>query len=257
MKFFTSEATVPLRLEAKESAEMVSQLVFGDTGEILEESGNWYRIRCEADGYEGWATSYMLAPVAAEEYAQISGWCYLWEGKLLLEDGSHLALPLGARVPLMGGSKVPEPFSLGGYSWGLAGAAKPLAWQEPQHIADVALLFLNAPYLWGGRSAWGIDCSGLSQQVYAMCGLRLPRDASQQQQTGMQIPFGAQQRGDLVFFRKENQERVSHVGILCAENQIIHASGKVRLDFLDENGLIHAGLKQRTHWMVSIHRYQT
>ncbi len=257
MKFFTSEAIVPLRSEAKESAEMVSQLVFGDTGEILAESGNWYRIRCDGDSYEGWATSYMLTPVDAEEYRQISGWHYLWEGKLLLEDGSHLALPLGARVPLMGEAKAPTPFSLGGHTWGLVGPAKPLAWQKPAHIADVALLFLNAPYLWGGRSAWGIDCSGLSQQVYAMCGLSLPRDASQQHLTGIQLAFGAQRPGDLAFFRRENQERVSHVGILCAENQIIHASGKVRLDFLDENGLIHAGSKKRTHWMVSIHRYKT
>lgn len=257
MKCFTSEAVIPLRSEAKESSEMVSQLVFGDLVEVLEESGNWYRVRCEADGYEGWATSYMLTPVSEEDLAGIQDWRYMWEGKLLLEDGSHLVLPLGARVPLMKGAQDLGPFSLGGQTWGTVGAARLLAWQKPKHLVDVAMLFLNTPYLWGGRSSFGIDCSGLCQLAYAICGIQLPRDASQQQRVGEQLDFGEQRPGDLVFFRKENQERVTHVGMVSAKNQVIHASGKVRLDFLDKNGLINTTSTKRTHWLVSINRYIT
>lgn len=255
MYFFTSEAAVPLREEAREGAEMVSQLIFGDTGEILERSGNWFRIRNGIDGYEGWATSYMLTEVEQADQARISGWRYLWEAKLLLEDGSHLTLPLGARIPLMDHMAEPAAFSLGGACWKLAGPAQALAWQTSK-IPDLALLFLNTPYLWGGRSSFGIDCSGFAQQVYAMGNVSIPRDSSKQQQAGEMIPFLDRKPGDLVFFSKENQERVTHVGILYSQDQVIHASGKVRLDFLDENGLIHAESQERTHWMVSINRYR-
>lgn len=256
MYFFTSEAAVPLREEAREGAEMISQLIFGDTGEILERSGNWARIRNGIDGYEGWTTSYMLTEVAEADLARISSWRYLWEGKLLLEDGSQMALPLGSRVPLLDGAIVPGPFMLGDRSWKLAGPAQALAWKTQDKIPDLALLFLNTPYLWGGRSSFGVDCSGFAQQVYAMGNVSIPRDSSRQQQAGEVISFSDRKPGDLVFFRKENQERVTHVGILYDRTQVIHASGKVRLDFLDENGLIHTESQKRTHWMVSINRYK-
>lgn len=106
--------------------------------------------------------------------------------------------------------------------------------------------YLNAPYQWGGKSPFGIDCSGFTQMVYRLAGYQLKRDASQQVMQGKTVALSDAQVGDLAFFTNE-AGRITHVGLMLDNNRIMHASGKVRIDTLDEQGIIHHETKQYTH----------
>ena len=251
MYFFASEAVIPMRQEARESSEMISQLVFGDIIETLDSSENWLHARCVDDGYEGWVSSNMLTEIDQVTYESLTEWEYVLRGGLRLEDGTYMPLAGGARIPLHDNSA----FQIGKRKWQRAPDLKTLFLQPAFEAHNVAEHFRNAPYLWGGKSTFGIDCSGLMQVVYRICGVQLPRDSSQQALGGSHIAWKDRQPGDLAFFRKANQSHISHVGMVKDESTIIHASGKVRLDFLDENGIINIQTNQRTHLLVALQRY--
>ena len=114
--------------------------------------------------------------------------------------------------------------------------------------------YLDTPYLWGGKSAFGIDCSGFVQQVYKMFGIKLLRDAYLQAEQGVPVQNLAQSKlGDLAFFKNENG-RIVHVGMLLENHKIVHASGNVRIDIIDENGIINSETGKRTHQLSLIKR---
>ncbi|MFW5830834.1 MAG: C40 family peptidase, partial [Prolixibacteraceae bacterium] len=116
-------------------------------------------------------------------------------------------------------------------------------------IIKQALKYFNAPYLWGGRSPFGVDCSGFTQVIYKMIGIKIPRDASQQVKMGTALSFVDEaEPGDLAFFDDE-EGNIVHVGILWKRNKIIHASGKVRVDNVDQFGIFNVDLKRYTHKM--------
>jgi hypothetical protein len=121
-------------------------------------------------------------------------------------------------------------------------------------LSTVAKKYLNAPYLWGGRTYWGIDCSGFSQIVYKIMGIPLPRDAKDQAKAGVDIiSMRDIQPGDLAFFGN-SEDNITHVGILLDMDTIIHASGKVRIDRFDETGIINKETGELTHNLVKIKR---
>lgn len=211
MKAYCFLSAVPMRSQPSDRAEMVNQLLQGDTFDILESQPQWSYIRCHYDGYEGWVDNKQWQPF--------------------------------------------DP-SLDGTAHTLPAAASPATVAEQQ--------YLGAPYLWGGRTQMGIDCSGLTQVCFKACGVRLLRDASQQATQGTLVPTLTEARRDDLCFFNNNQGKIIHVGIYLGEGKIIHASGQVRIDTLTAEGIVNDSprgslnrtpfTRQLTHTLHSIRR---
>ena len=246
---------VPVRAEGKESSEMVTQLLFGDHYRVLERSkeGEWLRIRIEFDEYEGWINHRQHQPISDAYFEELSSQEYQVSGevcsRLQLRD-EHLHIVFGSLLPLTGN----ELFDL---SDQVEFSGKQFSVRKIRDFSvlkEIAFQYINSPYLWGGKSPFGIDCSGFVQMTFKLCGYRLKRDASQQAQQGKTVPALAEARpGDLAFFRNAGG-KIVHVGILLEDKQIIHASGKVRVDKLDEKGIYKRETEMYTHQLCLIKR---
>jgi hypothetical protein len=228
---------------------MVTQLLFGDAYKVLDERAKWVRIRLAFDAYECWIDRKQNLFIEKEEYeiiAALKGTPVAGDLVSVLRDESGQMFPvlLGASLPGLREGNL----SIGSKSFTLEGAViemhkKPI---KPL-ICNYAALFLNAPYLWGGRSPFGIDCSGFTQIAYKMAGKNLPRDAWQQAELGTTLSFVEESEpGDLAFFDDE-EGNIIHVGILLDEGRIIHASGKVRIDHIDHYGIFNSEIKGYSH----------
>lgn len=246
-------AVSPMRKEAAHRSEMVSQLLFGEVGEVLETSGDFIRVRTIYDAYEGWCQKSQLVEI--EELPSLNNKFLSkgWSSEILV-DQQPMYLTMGTPLDFLknGQSK------LGGYEIEYKGKY----WESEQaaftadQIKLVSEQYLNTSYLWGGRTVFGIDCSGFAQQVYRHFGIKLPRDAYQQAALGEAVGFLQEtQCGDLAFF--DNPEgKITHVGILLSPNQIIHASAVVRIDAIDNMGIVNSKTGQRTHQLRTSRRYR-
>ncbi len=246
---------VPLsavRSEPSHRAEMTTQLLFGEICMVLGKEGDWLNIRCSFDNYEGWCLTAQLLDMPDVPY-RITRNKYAkgYINTLVLND-TVLVVPFGADLSLFKKKKL--QLRLHAFV-SHAKTFKPSN-KKPsrQKIRKMCYQFLNTPYLWGGKSVYGIDCSGFSQSVFRYMNIVLPRDAWQQAEQGIAVSSLKNARcGDLCFF--ENADgKVTHVGILLNKKTIIHSSGKVRVDTITEEGITNRDTMQQTHRLKSIRR---
>jgi gamma-D-glutamyl-L-lysine dipeptidyl-peptidase len=237
-------AIIPLRAEPSDRSEIVSQVLFGEHFEILERQNQWSKIKLQYDDYEGWVDSKQYQTITEKNFKDLSKDAIILNTDLVeyVSNSNNILLPitLGASLSFLNHSDInTENFEFEGMK---TSGIKP-----KDNILNTAYMYLNAPYLWGGKTPFGIDCSGFTQMVYKLNGYKLLRDASQQSTQGEALSFIEEcEPGDLAFF--DNDEgKIIHVGIMMENNYIIHASGKVRIDRVDHLGIYNAEQNRHTH----------
>jgi len=260
---FTHHTLVPVRKEASDPSEMITQLLFGDLIHVLESHKQWRKIRILDDGYEGWIDHKMIEPIVDEWQSEIDSWKFIFDPTVSTRSSfkgqlSKLHLTLGCRIPVPQDWESQPAIVVKAGDFRAHLSPKNLcAYTKPERksVLENGMRYLGSPYLWGGKSLWGIDCSGLTQMVFKLSELpSLKRDAWQQADQGKAISWSEKQPGDLAFFTNA-KGKVIHVGILLEEGKILHASGRVRVDSLTEKGIIHAENGELTHQLSSLRSY--
>jgi hypothetical protein len=248
-------SVAPLRRAANDNSEMVSQVLFGEIMEIIETRPKWVYVRLIHDNYLGWISQGQITPLTDEEFHGIDK-ATKWVSKDLvqvLENKSRNASFLvSAGSTFYNCSE--DKFNLLGDDYLYHGTMKKVVDFDRDLLVNSAMMFLHCPYLWGGRSALGIDCSGLTQVVYKIAGKSILRDASQQATQGEMINLIHEALpGDLLFFDNE-EEIINHVGILLDSEHILHAHQKVRIDKIDHQGIFNTDIKKYSHKLRLIKR---
>ena len=244
-----SLSVIPCRKEPSGKSEMVTQLLFGETYTITEEGEEWINIITNYDNYPCWISAKQHTRVTDIEFKSLKSNILSTElVQVIANKSSNAIFPLtiGASLPNLKDGK----FNLGYIEYKFDGQTTDVTYKKTiKEIKETAYLFLNAPYLWGGRSPFGIDCSGFTQLVYKLNGYQLPRDANQQVELGSPLSFVEEaEPGDLAFFDNE-EGNIVHVGIVLENQQIIHASGCVRIDKFDHYGIFHSDNKKYSHML--------
>lgn len=245
-------AAAPVRIEPAHRSELTNQLLFGETMEVLEQKGEWYRIRSIYDQYEGWLTHHLITGVdrsIAEQ--EIPFVATNITNPVTLPD-QLINAPMGAALTgfdeetrLLWDEKYK-------YHGTYRNVNRPF---DQDYLRKVIQPWINAPYLWGGKTFMGVDCSGFAQTVFKLLGIKLKRDAYLQAEQGEPvIELSNTKEGDLAFFNND-KGRVIHVGIILSGQKIVHASGKVRIDRLDERGIVNSENGKRTHDLCAMKRY--
>lgn len=243
-----------MRGEPSHRAELVNQLLFGECFRTLETKNDWSFVEATHDGYRGWIYGdfQILTRDSTQEYI------LLVQKSVVAQNGSEsVCLSVGARIPVGGvyrGERYLFSIDQTNFSVPFKALARPRPFTR-ETLCEAALLFEGLPYLWGGRSTFGIDCSGLTQMAFNLCGKKLPRDAYQQAEGGTLRDFETRAAGDLAFFSAVDSlenDRVTHVGLLLSKDLILHAagSGTVRRDAFNISGIERSG--KLTHRLHSI-----
>ena len=256
MKGIITLPLVPLRESDNERSELYSQLLFGECVEIIETRERWLFICNLNDNYRGWVDRKMVQVLRfGDEERIVAATKYIIPFPLLgcdkITSNEKMYLPGGS---IFHADKIGE-FSIGKETYSLNSSRLTQSTEvSGQKLIEYAKQYLNAPYLWGGKSILGIDCSGLVQVVFAMCGIQLQRDASEQVNNGQVVDFLSETKaGDLAFF-ENSDARIIHVGILLNSHQIIHASGWVKIETIDSQGIISGQTGEYTHTLRIVKR---
>lgn len=230
---------IPLRMEPSDTTELVSQVLYGEIFKVTERRKKWSKIRLDYDQFEGWIANNQYLELSEFEYHQLTETPQKLSGDLIefIQDNSNqlLTIPLGSSLS---GLHLLQHFFDGTCVESI---------QPKSKLIETAFLYRNAPYLYGGKTPFGIDAPGLTQMVYKLNGYRLSRAVEQQAKQGEALSFIEEsEAGDLAFF-DDNEGQIVHVGLIMPDNYIIHAHGKVRIDRLDHSGIYNTDLKMHTH----------
>lgn len=239
-KIICNKTFIPIRETHSHKSEQVSQLIYGETAEVIEKQDNWIKIATTFDNYEGW-----IEQSTVEYFKDITNMPHIITGfsRLIKSNNESIWLSTGSSI---------QPESLSGGNDNLVVQMNPEL--DSSDIIAIAEQFLGTPYLWGGRTFMGIDCSGLVQVCYKALNVALPRDASEQVKSGDNIQFLSHaQPGDLAFFDNEEGD-ISHVGIIKDSSSIIHASGSVKIEKLDQQGIYSKEQEKYTHKLRVVKR---
>ena len=253
-------SVVPVRTEPREGAEQSTQMIFGELCTVLEQKPRWDRVKLNLDGQEGWVDEKMITPMSDDENRSY------FEA---LSSAAMVVFPMayavsennGQTIPLTAGTRLTHykdgRFEVLGVGFRIDPSlvrVQPYKMNQ-ENLLQAVRFFLNIPYLWGGKNAMGMDCSGFTQTVMALFGKHLLRNASEQATQGEAVAsLKEAQAGDLVFFDHEDG-KISHVGIVIDPERVIHCSGRVKVEKLDETGIFSAEKGEYTHHLVAIRRY--
>ena len=231
---------IPLRINPNHDSEMISQLFYGETFSIIDSKNDWFKISLSWDGYKGWINKKQLKKIGEVDFEKLN----TSKSNYITNLFEYISLKNGLIFPVCIGADVSVCDFLN-HSHNLNKINKNKSIRES--IVKTAYCYLTTPYLWGGKSPFGIDCSGLSQMVYKINGIKLKRDANQQAEQGKTLSFiDESNQGDLAFFNDE-EGKIVHVGILLNNNNIIHAHGKVRIDRIDQTGIFNSDENKHSH----------
>ena len=249
-KFICITAVCHVRREATHKAEIVSQLLLGETAELLEETKDFLKLKCLYDSYEGWCQKSQVTEIINN----IRTTNFYINEAIEVVTVNKKPCRVSLATPYFKEDIITKNFTLQYSSQNIINATEMVFNEE--NIKNLSFKYLNTPYLWGGKSVFGIDCSGFAQQVFKMFNIFLMRDAYQQAEQGEVVGFLQQAKcGDLAFF--DNDEgRITHVGILLNNQTIIHSAGRVRIDNIDNAGIINTETGERTHKLRIIKRYK-
>lgn len=248
MVYMCQVPVAPIRASASHRGEQITQMLFGEACEKREASGDFTKVKMTNDGYEGWCQTNQL--IETEEPINNANIANKWVNTILVNN-QIMKVPIGSSLAFFknGSLKLAKQhFEYHGKS--INTLENPFS---KKALHKLALSFANTPYLWGGRSVFGIDCSGFTQLIYKFFNVRLLRDAYQQATQGEEITLSKAMAGDLAFFENE-QDKITHVGIILEADIIIHASGKVRIDTINEKGIISSDTGQLTHQLKVVRR---
>jgi hypothetical protein len=241
-------SVTPLRSSPSDESEIETQLLFGDFVTVLEKGAPWIKIKNQSDGYEGWMDFKQLTYIDETTFTKGISITHqvLKQGTLALDGpNGELTIMFGSSLPFLKNGQI----TLGEETY----IVKSTFHESNKSTVDYFKMYLNTPYLWGGKSIFGIDCSGIVQNCFKAVGIELPRDASKQVFIGEDIKWQDREIGDLVYFISSNG-KVTHVGLLVELDQIIHAHGRVRQDKIDEKGIWNNDLEWYSHLFHSIKR---
>lgn len=246
---------VPLRTDASERSEMSTQIQFGELFYILDTRKNWFHIKTLFDDYEGWIDVKTGKMLEESDFFELKDSAPVYTSSLVTEifqeDSEY-------PIKLFPGSEIRSlksgTFNIRDIKYSIKNGVRPLKGNHKKLLVDLAMMYINAPYIWGGKSPFGVDCSGLTQIVYKVIGIPIPRDAKDQVKMGTTLNFvNETEPGDLVFFDNDEGD-IIHVGMIIEPGKIIHASGHVKINKLDHQGIYNDDLKKYTHKLRVIQR---